>query len=172
MDFRTSIDLNSTDKQLVLASVELSTFYCVYASFTKTSNNDDFTIDFSIVNYKGPVKVKINKVVKVEQVKNGFTHFKIFTSTNGDDNHIEKVKLKKDEYLICQRISAKENEISPFLVSEHQFTNIISGYKTPYEIETEEAEKYIAQIKEEIKSLKSFDAASPKLCVVGTSKLI
>ncbi|WP_405605334.1 hypothetical protein [Polaribacter sp. Asnod1-A03] len=169
MDFRTSIELDSTEKQLVLASFELGTFYCVYASFTNIEN-DKYKIVFSIVNYKGPVKIKIKKIVKVDETS-GCIHIKIYTSTQKGTDCIE-TKLKKGQYLICQRVSAKETELSSLLVSEYELPNFTTSYKTPYEIETIEADTYIAQIKEEIKNSESITSASAKLCIVGNNKLI
>ncbi len=170
MDFRTSIELDSPEKQLVLASFELGTFYCVYASFTNIGK-DKYKIEFSIVNYKGPVKIKINNIVKVEDEFCGSTHIKIYTSTQKGTDYIE-TELKKGQYLICQRISANDTEISPLLVSEYDLPNITRTYKTPYEIETIEAEIYIAQIKREINNAELITSASPKLCIVGNNKLI
>ncbi|WP_405566503.1 hypothetical protein [Polaribacter sp. Asnod6-C07] len=169
MDFRTSIELDSTEKQLVLASFELGTFYCVYASFTNIEN-DEYEIEFSIVNYKGPVKIKINDIVEVDKTE-GCIHIKIYTSTQKGTDSI-KTKLTKGQYLICQRISAKETELSPLLVSEYELPNFTTSFKTPYEIETMEADTYIAQIKEEIKNFVSITSANPKLCIVGNNKLI
>ena len=174
MDFRTSIDLSTNDNQLVLASQEMGTFYCVYASFSPTGVADEYDITFELRNYKGPVNFKIKNVVPVS-TWNTVKYLKVYTTISNVPTMTKTVTLtlKKDDLILCHRISPKGSELSDLLISEEEFTNFDDDRgdnKTPYEIEKELAEDLIDLVIES--DGRPQQAASKYFCVIGFSQVI
>lgn len=176
MAYRTTIDLNSDDQQLVLASQEMGTFYSIYATLTSTGINDEYNIKFELRNYRGPVMLKIDRIETVID-NDKLKYFKIHTGVGAQlsDYHIITLKIKKENYLICHRLSAKQAQLSQILVSEEEFTNELIAGETVYSLEQKLAEKFIEELlleKDISKANKSLTAASKYFCIVGLSKVI
>lgn len=174
MDYRTTLDLSSTEKQLILASQEMLSFYCIYAKITplQTSSNNEYKITFELKNYKGPIKFKIKKIKEYSTISK-YKIFQIFTTvtSNTENDKTVKITLKKDDYFICHRISENQDDIGGFLVSEESFSNIenLRGKnETHYEIEKKLVEERLEKLK---KGEESF-AASDTFCVLGISKFV
>ena len=171
MDYRTSIDLSGNDAQLVLASQEMGTFYCIYAQFKTGTENGEYNVRFELINYKGHNRLKIKDVQLVSDA-DGVKHVKVFTTLE-DFPKIKNsipIKLSAGDLLICQRFSSKTTELSAGFVSEEsfqRFENERGNNKTPYQMEQELATKYINDIK-----IGNVYAASKYFCVIGFSQVV
>lgn len=169
MDFRTTIEYRSDDKQLVLASQEMSTFYCIYATFKNES------IEFESKCYKGCVNIKVKKVEPI--ISEGkYKHIRIFTSINqgSTKDRTVNVSFSPNDILICERES--ELELPEFLVSEENYINLDNNmttnrvkYETQYQVERRNAKVYIDEL---INKKNGIRAASGNFCVIGVSKVI
>lgn len=177
MIYRTTIELNSDDKQLVLASQEMGTFYSIYITLQETSNPDEYAILFELRNYKGPVKFKIERIETVID-KDKLKYFKIYTGVGQHLTRCKEIKsrITKDNFIICHRLSAKDSELSGILVSEENFTNeMITTGETVYSIEQKLAEKFIQELlneKDLSRSKKAIFSASKYFCILGLSKTV
>ncbi len=173
MNYRTSIDVTSQDYQLVLASQEMGTFYCVYASF-----KNDGSIVFKSKSYKGCVRIQVKRASIVRE-RGRFKLVKIVTSVNegSEEDRTIQLDMKKRDVLVCHRKSGKYPD---FLINqEEEYINIDRDYlqrhndKTQTKIEQVRAESFLSDLDNNFDEIyKSVDAASEYFCVVGFSEVI
>lgn len=191
MHFTTTVNLNSSYFQLVLASQKSGTFFCIYARFEKLKD-DNYKVFFVSKNYRGYTRIGIEKVELVKANNTNYYHFRISVSQSDrytDEFHAyeykDEVQLKKNKFLLCEREDF-DNQISTF-VGTNEYINIkpheMAGNETHYEIEKKLFKKFLNEFKAEntssIKENKavtytgsSSSAASRYFCVIGISKLI
>ncbi len=174
MDYATTINLENTGKnQLILASQEMGSFYCVFARFTKLKD-DNYSIFFESITYKGNIRISVKKVSIHEEKEGDYHHIKILTGIEiGDieDIKIPTIKLKKGQKLIFERHSLSEKDLPKYLVSEENFIQSkkwnVGNRKTPYSLESELSQDYLGKIKRGDKA-----ASGGGFCVVGLCNVI
>lgn len=113
-NLRTNIILNAQNKkeyQLILASQQLGTFFCVYANFEKKEENK-YAVDFYLKNYKGAVNLDL-KCVKIKNYDNLVSIIDIVVGVQSSDKPTtikslelcqgeKTVNTKKDSWVVCE----------------------------------------------------------------------
>lgn len=86
-NFSTSVNLNDSERsQLLLASQNYGTFYCIYGNF-EVKNNKIISIGFEIVNYKGLLNIGFLASDLNEEEKN-INKSKIYVINDGNTLYI------------------------------------------------------------------------------------
>lgn len=165
IDYRTTVNLQSKGFQLVLASQRGGTFFCVYVELEPISNNK-YEATFSLKNYRGLIKIGLDKVELVEREEGKFCHLKIYVNFSSKNTFKTTLELNKGEVLICEREDVFRKENSDFIVSNDEYINLNQARVAQYSVEKKLAEQLIKEVKGQ-KAL----AASRDLCVIGFSKL-
>lgn len=198
-NLRTNIVLNTENKkqkeyQLILASKQLGTFFCVYANFEKEEENK-YAVDFYLKNYKGAVNLEL-KSVKIKNHGNVVSIINIVVGLQSSDKPtiIKSLKLpegektvntKKGSWIVCEL----DVEIG---TGVHQVFNTEIHHRNPanpeapitnrrYSTERKDSKiGYIKFLKQQLgnnfpSSIKyneeAFNKAVGDYCVIGISKV-
>ncbi len=170
---------NAIDYQMVLASYEFGSFYCIYVLFGKKQNTTNtYILSFEAVTYKGNVKIGIKNVEPGREAGDSpnVHHIKIYTDiSKGQNPANSKIELdlnSDNDRLLFERISPEQKDLPNYIVSEREFTRLPNTYtrgihKTPYEIESDLAQREITDTKQD----KLPKSASANYCVIGHGRV-
>lgn len=131
-NLKTNIFLNPKEEesyQLILASQQLGTFFCVYANFKKESD-DEYAVKFYLQNYKGAV----NLALKSPKIKNHDGVISIISLEVGlqssEEKELicekEKLRIKTGGWIVCEL----DVEVGK---NEYQVFNTERYYRNPVE---------------------------------------